>query len=137
MSTPSRIRAHSAGIADRELLLSWCASCESINFPPRVICHACGHADEPTWKKSAGSGMLWSFAAFHKQYDSTFPLTIPYTVAVVELDEGVKIYANVVDTPTNALRVGARMRADYIVLPSGQTSLIFTPTTKDSSCTHL
>ena len=38
---------------------------------------------------------------------------MPYAVALVELDEGVKIYSNLVGVPREEIRIGMRVRAVF------------------------
>ncbi len=126
-----RITPHTDAIADHRLLLSWCGNCSALNFPPRAVCTECGEAGEPVWKEATGLGTLWSFSTFHKRYDDSFPLPVPYTVAVIELDEGSKIYTNIVRSRPSELQIGMSMRAEFTELAPGRTGLTFAPTTKD------
>ncbi|MGB3481081.1 MAG: OB-fold domain-containing protein [Mycobacterium sp.] len=80
---------------------------------------------------STGAGRLWSFAAFHKSYLDGFHLSTPYVVAVIDLDEGVRLYGNVVGTPMSELRVDSPVHAQFITDRSGNTHLVFTMSEKD------
>ena len=48
---------------------------------------------------------------------------VPYVVAAIDLDEGVRMMANIVDSPPEAVRIGSRVRvcfervSDDIALP--------------------
>jgi uncharacterized OB-fold protein len=117
---------HTDGLARGELLISVCAQCAAPQFPPKAQCIACGAVDAPDWVVSAGTGRLWSFATFHKTYLPEFALPTPYVVAVVALDEGVRLYGNVLGVPLDALRVGLPVRAQFAGTGTGAPRLTFT-----------
>lgn len=127
MNTPRySLHAHTEGLRRGELLVSTCAACARPEFPPRMACGACGDTGPPAWVSSTGSGRLWSFAAFHKSYLGDFHLPTPYVVAVVALDDGVRLYANVVGTPMPELRVDSPVHAQFTTDRSGAIHLAFT-----------
>jgi uncharacterized protein len=72
------------------------------------------------WRKASGAGSVHSFCVFHRAYHADFP--VPYSVAVIELEEGQQIVSAV---PGTSLRVGLRVTA--VFEPSGR--LVFHPTT--------
>jgi len=123
---------HLDGLSRGDLLISACAKCATPDFPPGTQCGSCGDTEPPSWKPCTGSGRLWSFAAFHKAYLSDFHLPTPYVVAVIELDEGVRLFGNVVGTPMSALRVGQPVRAEFNTIAGG-THLIFTAADREAS----
>jgi uncharacterized OB-fold protein len=117
---------HTDGLARGELLVSVCAQCAAPQFPPKARCFACGAAGAPDWVVSAGTGRLWSFATFHKTYLPEFALPTPYVVAVVALDEGLRLYGNVVGVPADALQVGLPVRAQFDETRISDPRLTFT-----------
>jgi uncharacterized OB-fold protein len=66
---------------------------------------------------------VWSFTIVHPPTLPAFADRTPYGAVVVRLDEGVFLVSNLVDTPVDALAVGARVElaltpvADDLVLP--------------------
>ncbi|MGW0163006.1 Zn-ribbon domain-containing OB-fold protein [Mycobacterium sp. NPDC003323] len=80
---------------------------------------------------SAGTGRLWSFAAFHKEYLDDFHLPAPYVVAIVALDEGVRLYANIIDSTMTDLQVDSSVRSRFITDASGTTHLTFIQSDKE------
>jgi uncharacterized OB-fold protein len=67
--------------------------------------------------------VVWSFCVFHKVYFEGFAAEAPYAVVLVELDEGVRVYSNLIDMPLEAIRIGMRVHAvfdrvtDAVTLP--------------------
>jgi uncharacterized OB-fold protein len=77
----------------------WDGACNACGgkayFPPRPFCPACGSRDVGVIEAS-GKGRLYSYIINHLPAPGYEP---PFTVAVVMLDEGVKMVANILDCP--------------------------------------
>ena len=128
------LTAHLEGLARRELLISACAACGTQQFPPKAVCTRCGSTEIPRWNRVSGEGQLWTYATFHKTYLTGFHLPSPYVVAVIELDEGAKIYGNLAGVPTStSLRIGQRVRAEFTTPDDGESHLIFVPADKEGT----
>ena len=93
-----------------ELRLQRCGNCGKYRFPANRWCPAC-RSDRSEWVATSGKGAIWSWCVFHKGYFEGFEL--PYAVVLVELDEGVRMYSNIVDVAPADLRVGMRVRAVF------------------------
>ena len=76
-----------------------------LGTPLRPRCIGCFSADLE-WAPAGGRGTLYSFALMHQVYDPAFADEVPYNIAVVELDEGVRMTANVVGCANEELRIG-------------------------------
>jgi uncharacterized protein len=83
------------GAKNGKLLLNSCTSCSKAYFPPRPFCPNCGSRDV-TVIEASGRGRLYSYIINHLPAPGYEP---PFTVAVVMLDEGVKMVSNIVDCP--------------------------------------
>lgn len=81
------------GTAAGELLLQRCNKCSKAYFPPRPFCPACGHR-EVTVFKASGKGFLYSYVIHHRPVPGFTP---PYAIAVVELEEGPRMMAHIID----------------------------------------
>lgn len=71
------------------------------------------------WLPASGRATLHSFVIYRQEYRSTFP--VPYNVAMVELDEGLRLVSSVTGTAEDLLKVGMPLRADF----DGSGRLIF------------
>ena len=97
-----------------ELALPRCDACGLVFAYPRRFCPGCW-SPEHTWQTMAGCGLLWSFTEVHVAfYDDTWADDIPYVVAVVELAEGPRLMANLVDPDPHRLHIGARVEATFV-----------------------
>ena len=105
-----------------ELRLQRCDACAHVYFPPRPFCPACGSRKVSIFKAS-GKGKLYSYVINHRPAAPGF--TPPYSIAVVELDEGVRMMTDIVDCPQTpeALELDMRLEVkfekldDQITLP--------------------
>ena len=104
ISTSVHSRLHEARY---RLVGKVCFNCEEAYFPPREICPECG--DKCDTQHFSGKGTLYSIAtvseapAGHQEY-------VPYTVALVKLEEGPLLTAQLTDLdPSNSLEIGAEL----------------------------
>jgi uncharacterized OB-fold protein len=83
------------GCARGELLLQKDNATGKCYFPPRPFVPGTGSTDISVVKAS-GRGRLYSYVINHRPPPG---FTAPYAIAVVELDEGVRMMTNIVDCP--------------------------------------
>ncbi|MGD9861895.1 MAG: Zn-ribbon domain-containing OB-fold protein [Pseudodonghicola sp.] len=83
------------GARDGKLMLQSCTACDRAYFPPRPFCPRCGSRDVRVIEAS-GRGRLHSYVINHMPAPGYEP---PFTVAVVELEEGPRMMSNIVDCP--------------------------------------
>jgi uncharacterized protein len=101
------------------LLLRRCCACATfmsptggIGTPLRPRCVSCFSA-ELEWARASGRGTLYSFALMHQVYDPAFADEVPYNIAVVELDEGVRMTTNVVGCAHDELSIGMPLEVTF------------------------
>ena len=79
-----------------KLLLQRCPDCGGkAYFPPRPFCPGCGSRRVEVFQAS-GRARLYSYVIHHRPAPGFTP---PYAIAVVELEEGVRMMTNIVDCP--------------------------------------
>lgn len=83
---------------------SICRQCGYYSFPPRQICPKCKSHDYEYYF-FRGLGNIYSYTTIFQAPD-TFSKIIPYIVAIVELEEGPKITAQITDTDPGSIRIG-------------------------------
>jgi uncharacterized OB-fold protein len=81
------------GTRNGELLIQRCDSCHELYFPPRPFCPACSSHDV-TIEKMSGRGTLYSYVINNGRHPG---IESPYSIAVVRLDEGVRMMSNIVN----------------------------------------
>jgi uncharacterized OB-fold protein len=114
------------GLRGGELRITRCGTCQLAQFPPRALCPGCSAPGPGEWEAVSGRGRIWTFCVFHKAYLPEPAPQPPYTVAVVELEEGPKLITNIVDADPAELRVGAAV--EPVFGPDGAAEVRFRPT---------
>jgi len=93
------------GTRRHELLLQQCSACRRFRFYPRSLCPFC-FSDAFNWRAAAGRGSVYSFTVVHRAPFPSFRDKIPYVLALIELEEGVRMMSNVVDCDPAQVRIG-------------------------------
>ena len=81
-----------------------CPHCEFKIFPPRDICPDCGK-DAKTIFHFSGKGEIYSFTTVH-QAPAGHEENAPYTVALIRLDEGPMVSAQLTDLDDQPVKIG-------------------------------
>jgi uncharacterized OB-fold protein len=89
-----------------------CPACGAFRFPARPRCDQCW-STESEWVRASGRGTVHSFAVMHRVYHPAFKEEVPYNFAVIELEEGPRMLANVVDCPNDRIQVGMPVEAIF------------------------
>ena len=87
---------------ERRLLVQWCTSCDRGVFYPRVFCpHCAAGADALEWRTASGRATVYAAVVEHRPEaaGANFSGGEPYCVALVDLEEGVRMLTNVVGCP--------------------------------------
>ncbi len=94
------------GIRRGELLIQRCKSCGHLRHPPRPMCGECRSLE---WDalSSKGHGSVYSFVVMHHPQVPGYEY--PLIVALVELDEGTRLIANLTGIEPRAVRIGLRV----------------------------
>lgn len=82
------------GLRGEELRLQRCSACGRFRSPPLPACPSCGDVRAEI-ELSSGRGALYSWVVVHRAFSETFADDVPYTVGVVELDEGCRMLARI------------------------------------------
>lgn len=111
----------------RRLLYQWCTACTRPVFFPRDICPGCLGSTTLEWRESAGQGTVYTFSNVHRPQMPNFVLPAPYTVALIELAEGVRLMSNVVNCKPEQVRVGMDVKVTWELLDDGRHLPQFEP----------
>lgn len=96
------------GARRHQLLIQRCRDCHRAVFFPKLFCpHCLGRA--LAWEPARGQGTIYSFTVVRNNPPSAFVGDLPFVIAIVELDEGVRLLTNVVDCDPDALQCGQRV----------------------------
>ena len=93
------------GARNHELLIQKCLDCGRYRFYPRSICPSC-LSYEVEWVKASGRGKIYSFTVSYRAPSPGFKADVPYNIAIVELEEGVRLMSNIVGCDNDDLKIG-------------------------------
>jgi uncharacterized OB-fold protein len=95
-----------------ELLIQRCPRCGHRQFYPRALCTECGA--DPEWERASGRGTVHTFTVIRQNHARPFVNELPYVVAMVDLEEGVRMMGNITGCPPEDVRIGMAVEA-YMV----------------------
>ncbi len=107
-----RNSAHWEGAREGRLMIQACSDCATPRYPFAKICPHC-HSVKSDWIETSGKGEVWSWCVFHRAYFKGFETEMPYNVVIVKLDEGPRLYSNLVGISNKELKIGMRVRAVF------------------------
>ncbi len=82
-----------------------CPHCDAKIFPPRDVCPECG-LEAKTAYTFSGRGQVYSYTTVYDP-PAGYEESAPYTVALVKLDEGPLVTAQLTDLGEQAVEIGA------------------------------
>lgn len=94
------------------LVVQHCGDCSSHQFYPRPFCVQCG-SEHVGWKDMSGYGTIYTFTVNHRAPNAFMKARLPYVVAMVELDEGVRMMANILNADPAEIAIGKRVRVVF------------------------
>ncbi len=91
------------GVKSRQLVFQRCSGCSTWVHPPRPACPKCRSFDKE-WAPSKGKGVVHSWVTYRESPHPAFKA--PYSVVLVELEEGVRLISNMIDTGPEEISIG-------------------------------
>lgn len=87
-----------------------CGNCGQAIFPARTLCPKCRHLSIGKLAPLcfSGQGVVESFTVVHSPPQG-YELQAPYAMAIIHLDEGPRVTAQVVDVKPEKVRIGTRV----------------------------
>jgi hypothetical protein len=82
-----------------------CPHCEVKIFPPRDVCPECGK-EAKTQYQFSGRGEVYSFTTIYEP-PAGYEENVPYTVALIKLEEGPLVTAQLTDVDNDKVEIGA------------------------------
>lgn len=98
-----------------------CPQCQHHVFTPRELCPHCG-ASPLQWVSASGRGTVYSTSTIARKVDAGGN----YNVALIDLDEGVRMMSRVEGVAPEAVVIGQRVQA-HVASKDGRGLVLFTP----------
>lgn len=89
-----------------------CENCGENLFPPRRICPNCRRAGKIKEFKFSGKGKIFSYTVIYAAPEG-FEYEKPYVMAIIKLEEGPFITAQVVDCHLEEVKIGKPVKAVF------------------------
>jgi uncharacterized OB-fold protein len=117
------------------LLVQWCARCDRGVFYPRAFCPYCagmGWAEVGgplEWREASGRATVHAAVVEHRPElaGATFADGAPFCIALVDLEEGVRMMTNIVGCPPDDVRSGMAVTVTWEPLSDGRQLALFRP----------
>jgi uncharacterized OB-fold protein len=103
--------------------LQRCKACEAWIFYPRSHCPVCLSSDLE-WSTVSGLGRLHTFTISRAPTAAFFADEVPQKIAVIELDEGVRLTSTLVDVEEEAIEIGMRVEPVFEPTDGGENVLL-------------
>jgi uncharacterized OB-fold protein len=108
------------GLNERRLLLQKCPRCGKIRHYPQPMCPAC-HSMEVTWIEASGRGKVHSWTVAHHAFHPGTRDDLPYLLATVDLEEGVRMNAQLRGVAAETMYIGLPVRVAFETVKDGLT----------------
>lgn len=97
---------------EHAMALQRCASCKRFRYPPRSLCPHC-HSVEAAWRAISGRGRVYVSLVMCRSYGPAWDRDVPYNISMIELEEGVRIWSNVIDCSPDEVKIGDLVTITY------------------------
>ena len=114
--------------AEHRLSFQRCSKCGEVRYPVGPMCPQC-HSLDFEWVESAGKGTIYSYTVVHHQTHPAF--AVPYTVALVEMEEGPRVVAELRGHGAASPEIGTAVRVEWVDHPK-QPLPVFVPAEEQS-----
>jgi uncharacterized OB-fold protein len=96
-----------------ELALQWCLGCSTWVHYPRAACPRC-YSQELEFRPTSGQGRIYSYSIVHTAGGfPSYAELVPYVIVLVELQEGPRLTANLLDAPESEIGIGAPVAVEF------------------------
>ena len=113
------------GLAQGEVRLQKCGQCDAYQYPPETFCYECG-AQTMSWVAVSGEGTVYSYIVVHQMYHKAFRSFLPYTVAIVQTDEGPRMLTAMLNL-RRPIQIGERVKPMIRVIDANRAFLSYVP----------
>lgn len=114
-------------MVQHRLVVQECTACGVRRYPATTYCPAC-RSDASRWIDSAGTGKVFSWVVVHHPVPKeAYAGDVPYVVALIDLDEGVRMVSNIVEIAPSAIQANMRVRVRFDDVEPGITLPRFIP----------
>lgn len=111
------------GLKQGKILMQHCGACEKWTFYPRRHCSHC-LSDQVEFREVSGAGTLYTYTVARIPTLPEFAGPEPQLLAVVELDEGVRVNTTLVGLKEDEIEIGMRVKPVRALVSADGTVLL-------------
>lgn len=120
MSTEAKPTPHATPVsqpywdaaASGMLKLQCCTQCGTIRHYPQLVCSNC-YSQGVEWIEASGRGTVHSWTVAHHAFHPAFKGDLPYTLLIVDLEEGPRAMGRLDPASPAELRLGLPVRIAF------------------------
>ena len=90
---------------EHRLVIQRCDECGLLRHYPQALCPEC-HGVRWTWSPVSGRGVIHSFSVTHHAFNPAWVHRVPYAVATIELEEGVRLVSDLPESDLDHVAIG-------------------------------
>jgi uncharacterized protein len=111
------------------LLVQWCVACDRGVFFPRVLCPHCGASGPLEWRQASGRGTVYAAVVEYRPElaGAAFAQGQAFCIALVDLEEGVRMMTNVIGCPPDDVHSGMAVTVTWEPMSDGRQLALFRP----------
>lgn len=113
-------------LREHRLVYQACADCDAVIFPLRTVCPTCSSLALEL-RDSAGRGVVHSFTTHQRAMHPYFADRVPYTVVLVDLEEGFRMMSDITHCAPDDVHVGLPVASWFDDIDDEVTLIRFTP----------
>jgi len=100
------------GCKNGQLLIQQCKDCNMFIYYPRIVCPSCmsSHLIDV---ESTGKGTIYSYTIAYRGAGLAYKNDVPYIVALIELEEGVRMLSNVIDCAPEDVHIKMKVQVSF------------------------
>jgi uncharacterized OB-fold protein len=95
-----------------KLMIQTCSGCGLKIFYPRKYCPNCWSSNL-AWYEASGKGEVFSYSITMAGVEERFSEDLPYVLALVDLEEGIRMMTNIVDCKPEEVFVGMKVEVTF------------------------
>ena len=104
LPTPSALsRPFWEATKEGRFILQRCTQCREYVWVPQMACRKC-LTETLEWTDASGRGTIYSYVVIHRAANPAFKA--PYTIVVVELEQGPRIVSDLIDIDPADVKIG-------------------------------
>ena len=115
------------GTKQGKLLIQKCNDCTNQIFYPRKYCPDCWSANLG-WSEASGKAKVYAFTVTMDGVEPRFIPDLPYVLATVDLEEGIRMMTRIVDCDPEEVKIGMDVEVTFEDITDEHALPMFRPT---------